>query len=96
MSVLRSALGIGINKFDRCWKKLNKYALKQIRYHDYICWAVNPSIISKCREVPYWLYDEFQESINPHLSAIAVKKLQRKLDELYYSDAIDYNEDQNI
>lgn len=74
----------GINKFKRCWSKLTKYALKQIRYHDYICWAVNPAIFSKCKDVPFWLYEEFQDSMNPHLAASTVKKLQNKVRNLYY------------
>lgn len=74
----------GINKFEKCWRKLNKYAVKQIRYHDYICWAVNPSIISKCRDVPYWLYEEFQDSMNPHLSAATIKKLNNRIASMYY------------
>ena len=76
----------GRHRFDRCWSVLRKSALKQIRYHQYLCWAVNPSIISKCRDVPYWLYDAFKEYMNPHLSAKAVQKLNRKVKELYADD----------
>lgn len=73
----------GENKFDRCWKVLNKKALKRIKYNDVYVWAVNPSIISKCRDVPFWLYEAFQDSMNPHLSAVAIKKLQNKLNSFY-------------
>lgn len=74
----------GINKFDRCWRELCKSTLKKIQYHDVSAWAVNPSIVSKCRDVPYWLYEEFQETMNPHLSGITINKLQQKI--LEYSN----------
>ena len=76
----------GPTKFNRCWRELRKHALKQIRYHQYLCWAVNPSIVSKCRDVPYWLYDTFKEYMNPHLAAKTVMKLDRKVTELYQDD----------
>lgn len=76
----------GINKFNRCWRNLTKHSLKQIKYHDYLSWAVNPSVISKCKDVPYWLYEEFQDSMNPHLSAQAINKLQKKVQNLYYNE----------
>ena len=76
----------GRHRFDRCWSKLRKHAIKQIRYHQYLCWAVNPAIVSKCREVPYWLYDTFKEYMNPHLAAKTVAKLNRKVKELYQDD----------
>jgi hypothetical protein len=69
----------GQNKFDRCWKELTKNCLKRIKYYDITVWAVNPSVISKCREVPIWLYEEFQEYMNPHLSAITIRKLQNMI-----------------
>jgi hypothetical protein len=73
----------GINKFDRCWRELTKIALKKIEYHDTQVWAVNPSIVSKCREIPFWLYEAFQYELNPHLSAITIKKLQARVDNYY-------------
>lgn len=76
----------GRHRFDRCWSILKKHAVKQIRYHQYLCWAVNPSIVSKCRDVPYWLYDAFKEYMNPHLAAKTVNKLDRKVKELYEDD----------
>ena len=76
----------GKHRFSRCWTVLKKHALKQIRYHQYLCWAVNPSVISKCRDVPYWLYDAFKDSIDPHLAPKTVLKLDRKVKELYQDD----------
>lgn len=74
----------GLNKFDRCWRELNKHCLKRVRYYnDTIVWAVNPAIFSKCKEVPIWLYEEFKEYMNPHLSAITIKKFQEKINEQY-------------
>ena len=72
----------GQNKFDRCWSELNKHCLKKIRYYDYMVWAVNPAVINKCREIPYWLCDEFKDYMTPHLTATTIKKLQNKLDNL--------------
>ena len=69
----------GINKFDRCWKELSKKCLKKIRYYDYLVWSVNPAIYNKCKYVPFWLYEEFQDYMNPYLSASAIKKLQNKI-----------------
>lgn len=82
----RTRFKFGQHRFDRCWRILKKHALKQIRYHQYLCWAVNPSIVSKCRDVPYWLYDEFKEYMNPHLAAKTVMKLDRKVKEMYQDD----------
>lgn len=72
----------GQNKFDRCWSELNKHCLKKIRYYDYMVWAVNPAVINKCREIPYWLCDEFKDYMTPHLTATTIKKLQNKIDNL--------------
>lgn len=72
----------GINKFDKCWSELYKHCLKRIRYYDYMVWAVNPAVISKCKYVPFWLYDEFKNYMNPHLTATTIKKLQNKVDNL--------------
>lgn len=69
----------GKNKFDKCWQELIKKCLKRIQYYDYIVWAVNPAVVSKCRYVPFWLYEEFQEYMNPYLSATTIKKLQQKI-----------------
>lgn len=69
----------GKNKFDRCWRELTKHCLKRIKYYDYIVWAVNPAVVSKCKYVPFWLYEEFQEYMNPHLTNITIKKLQNKI-----------------
>lgn len=69
----------GINKFDRCWKELTKKCLKRVQYYDYIVWAVNPAIVKKCKYVPFWLYEEFQEYMNPYLSGTTIKKLQQRI-----------------
>lgn len=74
----------GMNKFDRCWRNLTKHCLKRIKYHDMTVWAINPSVICKCKEVPIWLYEEFQEYMNPFLSASTIKKFQNKIDNQYY------------
>lgn len=73
----------GLNKFDRCWKELCKHCLKRIQYHDYLVWAINPSVISRCKQIPIWLYEEFQETLNPHLSAITLKKFQEQINNQY-------------
>lgn len=72
----------GQNKFDKCWKELKKQCIKRIKYHDNMAWAINPSIMSKCKQVPFWLYEEFQDYMNPYLSAITIKKLQNKINSL--------------
>lgn len=72
----------GQNKFDRCWSELNKHCLKKVRYYDYMVWAVNPAVINKCKEIPYWLCDEFKDYMTPHLTATTIKKLQNKIDNL--------------
>ena len=71
----------GINKFDRCWREINKKCVKQVRYHEYLTWAVNPAFICKSKFVPFWLYEEFQDYMNPYLTASAIKKLQDKIQE---------------
>ena len=72
----------GQNKFDRCWKELNKHCLKRVEYHGYMTWVVNPTVISKNKEIPFWLCAEFKEYIFPHIPAATVKKLQNKIDNL--------------
>lgn len=76
----------GQNKFDKCWKELSKKAIKKIKYYDRMVWAVDPSVICKGKEIPFWLYEAFQESINPHLSAITLKKLQQKIDSYNFQE----------
>lgn len=77
----RTRFVYGINKFDKCWNKLTKYALKRIQYYNFQAWAVNPAIVSKCKYVPFWLYEAFQDEMNPHLSALAINKLQSRIAE---------------
>lgn len=72
----------GKNKFDKCWKELTKHCLKQIEYYDIKAWAVNPAVFSKCKYLPYWLYEEFQDYLNPFLSAITIKKFANKLNDM--------------
>lgn len=75
----RTRFRYGMNKFDRCWTELNKKCLKKVRYYDYLVWAVNPAFVNNCKFVPFWLYEEFQEYMNPYLSATTIKKLQEKI-----------------
>lgn len=70
----------GENKFDRCWRELNKHCLKRIEYYGYLVWAVNPAVVNKCKEIPFWLCEEFMDYITPHLSATAITKLKNKID----------------
>lgn len=72
----------GINKFDKCWKELTKHCLKKIQYYQCVAWAVNPAVINKCKEIPFWLCAEFKEYMTPYLSAATIKKLQNKIDNL--------------
>lgn len=65
----------GQNKFDRCWKELKKHCIKKIRYHEYLAWAINPSIFCKCKQIPPWLYEEFSLYLNPYMSKTAIKKM---------------------
>lgn len=74
----------GKNKFDKAWQELKKHCLKRVKYYDYMVWAVNPSVISKCKQIPYWLYEEFQEYLNPHLSAITIKKFSERIKNSQY------------
>lgn len=71
----------GINKFDRCWKELTKSCIKRVQYRTYLSWAVNPAIINKCKYVPFWLYGDFQDYMNPHISARSINKLQSRINE---------------
>lgn len=73
----------GINKFDACWRELTKHCLKQVSYHDKMVWAVNPTVISKCKEVPYWLCEEFITYMTPRMSVTAIKKLQDRIKNQY-------------
>ncbi len=69
----RTRFRYGKNKFDKAWSELNKHCLKKIQYYNYQAWAVNPSIIIKCKYVPFWLYDEFKSYMNPFLTATTIK-----------------------
>lgn len=71
---------MGKNKFDASWKELSKHCIKKIKYYENMVWAVNPAVISKCKEVPLWLYDEFKDSMNPFLTAITIRKFNTKID----------------
>ena len=73
----------GKNKFDKAWRELTKHCLKKIKYHDYLTWAVNPAVISKCKFVPIWLYEEFKSYMNPYLNATTIKKLQNRINSQY-------------
>lgn len=69
----------GINKFERCWKELKKHCIKKIKYYDIYAWAINPAIVSRCKQVPPFLYDEFKEYMNPYMSALAINKFNHLL-----------------
>lgn len=72
----------GINKFDRCWKELNKKCIKKVRYHQYLVWCVNPAITYKNRCVPFWLYSDWKSDMNTRLSARSINKMNEKLKDL--------------
>lgn len=78
---IRSSLRFkyGKNKFDRCWTELKKHCIKEVRYYQYMVWAINPAIISRCRQVPDWLYYEFRLYLNPRMSRLAIKKMMNRL-----------------
>lgn len=80
----RTRFRFGVNKFETAWKHLKKHCIKKIQYHDYLVWAVNPAVVSKTKYIPFWLYDEFKEYLDPHLSASTINKLKQKVLELYY------------
>lgn len=75
---------MGINKFNSCWEELKKHCIKEIRYEDMNVWAINPAIISKCKQVPIWLYDEFKDYMNPYLTATTISKFNYKLRERFF------------
>lgn len=66
----------GINKFNNAWRELKKHCIKEVRYHEYLVWAINPAIICRCKQVPPWLYEEFSQYLNPHMTNISIKKMQ--------------------
>lgn len=70
----------GQNKFDKCWRELCKHCLKRVEYYGYLVWAVNPAVINKCKEVPFWLCAEFKSYMTPYLTAATITKLQNKID----------------
>lgn len=74
--LLRLKYKYGQNKFDRCWNELRKHCIKRIKYNNVWAWAINPAIISRCKQVPPWLYDEFSTYMNPYLTPLAIKKYQ--------------------
>lgn len=69
----------GQNKFDRCWAELKKHCIKRIKYHDYMVWCLNPSIINRCPQLPPWLYDEFKTDLNPYLTTLTIQKFENLL-----------------
>lgn len=70
----------GMNKFNTTWTELSKHCIKKIDYYNNLqVYAVNPAVILKKNRIPYWLYEEFQDYMNPHLSATTIKKLQEKI-----------------
>lgn len=77
---------MGINKFNECWSELNKHCIKRVEFRDMKVFALNPAIIMKGKILPYWLYYEFKDYINPYLSANAIKKFKNKIDEIIYGE----------
>lgn len=73
----------GQNKFDRCWRELAKKCIKKVKYYEFYVWAINPAVINRCKFVPFWLYEEFSESMNPYLTASTIKKLNDKIHDYY-------------
>ena len=69
----------GKNKFDKCWRELCKHCIKRIKYQDFMVWAVNPAVVSRCRTTPYWLCEEFISYMAPHLSAKTLTKLELRI-----------------
>lgn len=69
----------GENKFDRCWTELKKHCVKLVQYYEYKVWAINPAYVSRCKQVPDWLYDEFKEYMMPHMTKLAVQKFENRL-----------------
>lgn len=76
---LKTKYRYGKNKFEKCWKELRKHCIKKIKYYDVYAWAVNPAIISRCKQIPPFLYDEFKEYMNPYMSALAINKFNQIL-----------------
>lgn len=72
----------GMNKFDKCWRELTKKCLKRIDYYNYKVWAINPAMYMKSRYVPFWLYAEFKEYMDPHLTALTIRKLENRIHSL--------------
>lgn len=73
----------GWNKFRRCWQELSKHCLKRVKHKDYVVWAVNPAVISKCRAIPLWLCAEFMSYLEPFLSAKTIQRMQEKIKNQY-------------
>lgn len=71
----------GKNKFDKYWNELKKHCIKKVQYHECNAWVINPAIINKCRQIPPWLYDEFDIYLNPYIPKTAIKKYQSLLKE---------------
>ena len=74
---------IGERNFDVAWRELKKHCRKKIQYRGYMTWVVNPAIISKCKEVPIWLCEEFENYMTPHLSATTAKRLRDRIKNQY-------------
>lgn len=79
----------GKNKFDKAWAELSKHCIKKITYYDFRAWAVNPAVISKCRDIPLWLCAEFFDYMVPFLTASACKKLRDNLNK--YMESLKQN-----
>jgi len=78
----RTRFVYGKNKFFRCWYQLRKHCIKKVKYHDTTCWCVNPAVVMKSKYIPIWLYAEFYQYLDPHISSTSLKKIKAKLEEL--------------
>ena len=72
----------GVHKFNRCWSELRKHCVKQVKYYQYKTWIINPAVVSKCPQIPPWLYDEFSLYLNPYMSKRAITKMKNLVKEL--------------
>lgn len=77
----RTAKVYGIVKYKKAFTELKKHCLKKIKYNGINAWAINPAFVMCSPFLPIWLYNEFQEDINPHLTAYAIKTFRSKINE---------------
>ena len=81
VAALSHAKVYGIVKYKKAFTELKKHCLKKIKYNGINAWAINPAFVMCSPFLPIWLYNEFQEDINPHLTAYAIKTFRSKINE---------------